>query len=97
MKIPIYQIDAFTSRVFGGNPAAVCPLEQTAREEAALEVPHRHIRAVGDENDVERKTACPTMALAPEMSLPEEVARVQAQTSDGCLEGFVVRSRWMES
>jgi PhzF family phenazine biosynthesis protein len=27
MKIPIYQIDAFTSRVFGGNPAAVCPLE----------------------------------------------------------------------
>jgi PhzF family phenazine biosynthesis protein len=25
--IPIYQVDAFTSRVFGGNPAAVCPLE----------------------------------------------------------------------
>ncbi len=27
MIIPIYQIDAFTSRVFSGNPAAVCPLE----------------------------------------------------------------------
>jgi PhzF family phenazine biosynthesis protein len=27
MKIPIYQIDAFTRRVFQGNPAAVCPLE----------------------------------------------------------------------
>jgi PhzF family phenazine biosynthesis protein len=27
MRIPIYQVDAFTSRVFGGNPAAVCPLE----------------------------------------------------------------------
>ena len=26
-QIPIYQIDAFTDRVFGGNPAAVCPLE----------------------------------------------------------------------
>jgi predicted PhzF superfamily epimerase YddE/YHI9 len=26
MKIPIYQVDAFTSRVFHGNPAAVCPL-----------------------------------------------------------------------
>jgi predicted PhzF superfamily epimerase YddE/YHI9 len=26
MKIPIYQVDAFTSRVFTGNPAAVCPL-----------------------------------------------------------------------
>jgi PhzF family phenazine biosynthesis protein len=27
MKIPLYQIDAFTSHVFRGNPAAVCPLE----------------------------------------------------------------------
>lgn len=26
-KIPIYQVDAFTSRAFGGNPAAVCVLE----------------------------------------------------------------------
>ncbi|RFM28481.1 PhzF family phenazine biosynthesis protein [Deminuibacter soli] len=24
---PIYQVDAFTNRLFGGNPAAVCPLE----------------------------------------------------------------------
>jgi len=27
MQLPIYQIDAFTSEIFGGNPAAVCPLE----------------------------------------------------------------------
>ncbi len=27
MKIKLYQIDAFTDQVFGGNPAAVCPLE----------------------------------------------------------------------
>lgn len=27
MVIPIYQVDAFTSQVFSGNPAAVCPLE----------------------------------------------------------------------
>lgn len=26
-EIPIYQIDAFASRVFAGNPAAVCPLD----------------------------------------------------------------------
>jgi PhzF family phenazine biosynthesis protein len=26
MTIPIYQADAFTSQLFGGNPAAVCPL-----------------------------------------------------------------------
>jgi PhzF family phenazine biosynthesis protein len=27
MKFKIYQIDAFTDAIFGGNPAAVCPLE----------------------------------------------------------------------
>jgi PhzF family phenazine biosynthesis protein len=27
MKIPLYQLDAFTSKPFAGNPAAVCPLE----------------------------------------------------------------------
>lgn len=27
MKIPLYQIDAFTNTLFKGNPAAVCPLE----------------------------------------------------------------------
>ena len=26
MKIPLYQVDAFTDKAFGGNPAAVCPL-----------------------------------------------------------------------
>jgi len=28
LRIPIFQVDAFTGRVFGGNPAAVCPLER---------------------------------------------------------------------
>ena len=27
MRLPIFQVDAFTDRVFDGNPAAVCPLE----------------------------------------------------------------------
>lgn len=27
MEIPIYQVDAFASRAFEGNPAAICPLE----------------------------------------------------------------------
>ncbi|HEX6836126.1 MAG TPA: PhzF family phenazine biosynthesis protein [Polyangia bacterium] len=27
MKIPLYQVDAFSRTAFGGNPAAVCPLE----------------------------------------------------------------------
>ena len=28
MKIPIYQVDAFASEIFKGNPAAVCPLKE---------------------------------------------------------------------
>jgi predicted PhzF superfamily epimerase YddE/YHI9 len=28
MKLPLYVVDAFTDRVFSGNPAAVCPLDQ---------------------------------------------------------------------
>lgn len=28
MKIKIYQVDAFTKNLFGGNPAAICPLEK---------------------------------------------------------------------
>ena len=27
MRIPIYHIDAFTDKVFSGNPVAVCPLD----------------------------------------------------------------------
>ncbi len=33
MQLPLYQIDAFTDRLFGGNPAAVCPLEQWLPDE----------------------------------------------------------------
>jgi PhzF family phenazine biosynthesis protein len=27
MKLPLYQVDVFTDRLFAGNPAAVCPLD----------------------------------------------------------------------
>ena len=27
MKLKLYQVDAFSSRIFSGNPAAICPLE----------------------------------------------------------------------
>lgn len=33
MKLPLYQIDAFTNRVFGGNPAAVVVLDQWLSDE----------------------------------------------------------------
>ena len=33
MKLPIFQVDAFTGEAFSGNPAAVCPLESWLPEE----------------------------------------------------------------
>jgi PhzF family phenazine biosynthesis protein len=33
MKIPLFQIDAFTSKMFHGNPAAVCPLKTWPADE----------------------------------------------------------------
>ncbi len=34
----MYQVDAFTGRVFGGNPAAVCPLTQWLPDELMLAI-----------------------------------------------------------
>ena len=33
MKLKIYQLDAFTDTLFGGNPAAVCPLTEWLSDE----------------------------------------------------------------
>ena len=44
MRIPIYQIDAFTDRLFGGNPAAVCPLERW--------LPDATLQAIAAENNL---------------------------------------------
>ncbi len=44
MKIPLYQVDAFASEVFGGNPAAVCPLERWLDE--------RLMQAIAAENNL---------------------------------------------
>lgn len=38
MSIPIYQVDAFTTKVFGGNYAAVCPLEYWLDDEVMLKI-----------------------------------------------------------
>lgn len=42
--IPIYQVDAFTDRLFAGNPAAVCPLEQW--------LPDRQMQRIAAENNL---------------------------------------------
>ena len=38
MNIPIYQVDAFTSEVFKGNPAAVCPLKEWLPDEVMQKI-----------------------------------------------------------
>jgi predicted PhzF superfamily epimerase YddE/YHI9 len=44
MKIPLYQVNAFTSRPFSGNPAAVCPLERW--------LPDAILQAIAAENNL---------------------------------------------
>ncbi len=36
--IPIYQADAFTNQLFGGNPAAVCPLKEWLPDETMQKI-----------------------------------------------------------
>lgn len=38
MKLPIYQVDAFASEVFEGNPAAVCPLDEWLPDELMQQI-----------------------------------------------------------
>ena len=38
MRIPIYQIDAFTSKLFSGNPAAVVPLDDWLDDKTMLAI-----------------------------------------------------------
>jgi PhzF family phenazine biosynthesis protein len=38
MNIPIYQADAFTDRLFGGNPAAICPLSEWLPDETMQKI-----------------------------------------------------------
>ena len=38
MKLPLFQIDAFSDKVFGGNPACVVPLEKWLEDEIMLKI-----------------------------------------------------------
>jgi len=44
MRLPIYQVDAFTDRLFGGNPAAVVPLAEW--------LPDATLQAIAAENNL---------------------------------------------
>ena len=38
MKLPLYQIDAFSDKIFGGNPACVVPLKKWLKDEILLKI-----------------------------------------------------------
>ena len=38
MKLPLYQIDAFSDKIFGGNPACVVPLKKWLKDEILLNI-----------------------------------------------------------
>ena len=38
MKLPLYQIDAFASKPFQGNPAAICPLKEWLSDDVLLAI-----------------------------------------------------------
>jgi PhzF family phenazine biosynthesis protein len=38
MQLPLYQVDAFASKVFEGNPAAVCPLDEWLDDELLQQI-----------------------------------------------------------
>lgn len=44
MEIPLYQVGAFTATLFGGNPAAVCPLDEW--------LPDETLQAIAAENNL---------------------------------------------
>ena len=48
MKIPYYQVDAFTAQVFGGNPAGVCPLDRW--------LPDAMLQRIAEENKLSETT-----------------------------------------
>ena len=38
LRIPFFQVDAFSDHIFGGNPAAVCPLERWLPDETLQDI-----------------------------------------------------------
>ncbi len=50
MKLPLYHVDAFTDRVFSGNPAAICPLNEWLDDQTML--------AIAAENNLSETAFC---------------------------------------
>lgn len=50
MKLPLFQVDAFTNKVFSGNPAAICPFDRWLDDRTML--------AIAAENNLSETAFC---------------------------------------
>ena len=66
MEIELHQIDAFTDRVFAGNPAAVCPLDSWPEDDVLAAMP-------------DPPSAAAAAAQAPQPSLQPQPSLLQPQ------------------
>ena len=93
MRIPMFQVDAFAGRLFSGNPAAICPLENW--------LPAETMQAIAAENNlaetaffVPEDTGYRLRWFTPtiEMDLCGHATLASAYVVMNCLDGADVRS-----
>jgi hypothetical protein len=61
--IALYQVDAFTSKTFGGNPAAICPLDRWLKDDLLQSIAAGDIGCAGSRRRL--KSTCAGMPLWP--------------------------------
>jgi PhzF family phenazine biosynthesis protein len=69
MTIPVYQVDAFTQKIYSGNPAAICPLPKWIPEDQMQQIAFENNLAetafiVPEENDYHIRWFTPTIEVA---------------------------------
>jgi PhzF family phenazine biosynthesis protein len=69
MPIPVYQVDAFTDKIYAGNPAAICPLPKWIPEEQMQQIAYENNLAetafiVPEGNDYHIRWFTPTIEVA---------------------------------
>jgi len=101
MEIPVFQVDAFADAVFGGNPAAVCPLDawlddavmqQIAAENNLSETAFLVPRADGDGYDLRWFTPTTEVDLCGHATLASAFVLKDRQTGPGGELAFHTRS-----
>ena len=100
MKIPIYQVDAFTSKVFKGNPAAVCPLKEWLPDEVMQKIAQENNLSETaffinkeDSFDIRWFTPISELDLAGHTSLATPLVDIKFSTKMYCPPAMVFKSR----